>query len=290
MVSWKYSHLPATQVAEDLVLHHKRPTSVCFIQKLSEAVGKLAGQEAVEFTYALPELKAVVKHISVSRDGTTVPVIGQGYRECMVGTISLYDAQGNRLHTIYIAGAPEYGKQGFEAELDKELQQIKKAFPDVCYIGIADGAKDNWRYLQSRTSTQILDFYHACEHLAKVSAVMGQHEQQRKQWCNNACSDLKNNPKGAWFILREMKNLRQQKQTAQTVIPEVLNQTITYFENNLQRMNYAQYQKKQFPIGSGVTEAACKVVVKQRLCASGMKWHIDNIQNILRLRCMTMSV
>lgn len=37
-------------------------------------------------------------------------------------------------------------------------------------------------------------------------------------------------------------------------------------------MHYARYRAQGLPIGSGVTEAACKTLVKQRLCGSGMKW------------------
>ena len=41
------------------------------------------------------------------------------------------------------------------------------------------------------------------------------------------------------------------------------------------------------PIGSGVTEAACKVIVKQRLCGSGMKWKESGAAAVLSLRCLT---
>lgn len=289
MVAWKYTHLPAAQVSEDLELHHKRSTSCCLIQTLSERVGELTGRHEFAFEYALPKLPAVVKYIAVSRDGTTVPVLEEGYREAMTGTISLYDATGTRMHTIYAACAPEYGKQIFDAVMDMELQKIKSLYPDVSYVGIADGAKDNWSYLENRTDTYVLDFYHACEHLSKVSVMMGRNEQQRKSWCGSACSDLKNKTNGAWFILRELKKLHKQKQEANEPIPGVLNETITYFENNLKRMNYVACQKKHIPIGSGVTEAACKVVVKQRICASGMKWQIGNIQNMLRMRSLILT-
>jgi hypothetical protein len=42
--------------------------------------------------------------------------------------------------------------------------------------------------------------------------------------------------------------------------------------NHLHQMNYAEYTSKNMPIGSGVIEAACKVIIKQRMCNSGMKW------------------
>jgi len=49
-------------------------------------------------------------------------------------------------------------------------------------------------------------------------------------------------------------------------------------------MHYEQYSAMNFPIGSGVTEAACKSLIKQRLCQSGMKWKNRGVTMVLRLR------
>lgn len=51
-------------------------------------------------------------------------------------------------------------------------------------------------------------------------------------------------------------------------------------------MNYSHNVENSFPIGSGVTEAACKVIVKQRICSSGMKWKIEGAQAVLKLRTL----
>ena len=51
-------------------------------------------------------------------------------------------------------------------------------------------------------------------------------------------------------------------------------------------MDYNLYQEKHFPIGSGVTEAACKTLVKQRLCQSGMKWGEKGARLVLCLRAL----
>lgn len=281
MISWKYAQLPASKVSEDMALNHGRPVSRHLIQRLSAAVGEIARDNEFEWQYEIPALTAVVTYIAVSRDGTTTPIIKKGYRETMCGTITLYDINGNRLHTIYVACAPEYGKKSFDAVMDMELKKVKKLYPTAKYIGLADGAKNNWTYLEDKTEIYILDFYHASEHLTKVSVVMGKNEPKRKEWLQNACHDLKHKRNGAALILREFKAKRAQ---IMDNVPEVLDETITYFENNLKRMNYCVYQKNSYPIGSGVTEAACKVVAKQRLNASGMKWTIDGAQNTLLLR------
>ena len=54
-------------------------------------------------------------------------------------------------------------------------------------------------------------------------------------------------------------------------------------------MNYAQAQEKKYPIGSGVTEAACKTLVKQRLCCSGMRWKEKGAFWILSLRALVLT-
>ena len=50
-------------------------------------------------------------------------------------------------------------------------------------------------------------------------------------------------------------------------------------------MNYPSCLKKKIPIGSGVVEAACKVIIKQRMCNSGMRWTEEGAKNVLILRC-----
>lgn len=281
MVSWKYAQLPASKVSEDLGINHRRPTSRHLIQRLGGAVGDIARAKEFEWSYALPQMPEVVAHIAISRDGTTTPIIKEGYRETMCGTISLYGAKEGRMHTIYIACAPEYGKKSFDQVMDMEVEKIKEQYPHVKYLGLADGAKNNWAYLEARTEVSILDFYHACEHLAQVSSAMRKGEESRKRWLEEACHDLKNKPKAASLILRELKARRVEMGDK---TPEILMENITYFENNLKRMDYSTYQKKGYPIGSGVTEAACKVVAKQRLNCAGMKWSIDVAQDTLIMR------
>lgn len=284
MLSWKYAQLSAAAVVEDLRQNHARAVSKKLVQRMGKIVGDIALENEFEWSYDLPEFGQVVSHISISRDGTTTPIIDQGYRETMCGTISFYNGKGERMHTIYTACAPEYGKASFDAVMDMEIGQVKQKYPEVDYLGLADGAKNNWTYLEPHTEVNILDYFHATEHLAEVSPLMGETSEAQKRWLEDACHDLKNKPKGAAHLLRELKHHRK---NLTTEVPEVLHQTITYFENNRSRMKYAQYQKLGYPIGSGVTEAACKVVVKQRLSGSGMRWNIEPVQHMLLLRGLT---
>ena len=65
--------------------------------------------------------------------------------------------------------------------------------------------------------------------------------------------------------------------------------SITYFKNNRSKMKYSDNVAANLPIGSGVTEAACKVIVKQRLGGSGMKWKDKGASMVLHIRSLVKS-
>jgi hypothetical protein len=281
MASWKYAQLSASKVSDDLRINHVRKTSRMLIQKIGALVGEIAREKEFEWTYSLPEFEEVITHVSIGLDGTTTPILKEGYRETMCGTLTFYNATGDRMHTIYTACAPEYGKDTFYNVLDMEINNVKEQFPKVTYIGLADGAKTNWTFLEKYADVQVLDFFHATEYLAKASVVMYDDESIRAKWLDTACSELKEKRRGAEFLLREFKEYNKSMGANAS---KVIEGVITYFTNNLGRMQYAKYQKEGYPIGSGITEAACKVVAKQRLSSSGMKWTSHTVQHILLMR------
>jgi len=208
IVSNKYATMPS--VSQDLADNHGRDVARSYLQNLSEAVGQCV--QAVEscWHYALPKLENEVETISIGVDGANVFLRSEGYRETQVRTIALYDGEGERLHTIYQAAAPEYGKATFWQRMALEIQDVKKLYPDVKYVGIADGAKDNWSFLEPYTSTQVLDFYHATEYLADIAPAAHPRNKDLQQiWLDEQCHFLQKVDNGASQILTEMKAFRQ---------------------------------------------------------------------------------
>jgi hypothetical protein len=67
----------------------------------------------------------------------------ESYRQAMVGTISLYDQQGERLHTLYGGATPEYGQTAFMERMEREIAHVKHLYPEAIYVGIADGAQSS---------------------------------------------------------------------------------------------------------------------------------------------------
>jgi hypothetical protein len=63
-----------------------------------------------DWSYHLPKMETPPAIVAMSLDGTCTLMCEDGWRETMVGTISFYDRDGQRQHTIYLAATPEYGK------------------------------------------------------------------------------------------------------------------------------------------------------------------------------------
>ena len=62
-----------------------------------------------------------------------------------------------------------------------------------------------------------------------------------------------------------------------------------YFRQHAEHMQYAAYAAAGLPIGSGVTEAGCKELLKARFCRSGMRWKRNTGDAILQLRALRLS-
>ena len=290
MITHKYASMSALDTVEDLRENHGRRTSTKYIQELSDHVGAIAQASEEHWDYEVPKQKEDITTIGVSLDGTMMLMVGDGYREAMTGNISLYNVEGERVHTIYVGAAPEYGKKTFLDRLQLEIDRIKQKYPEAKYVGIADGASNNWKFLEPNTTHHILDFYHATEYLTDVShAFCPDSEGKRKKWLDDACHALKHVKGAAADLLNQMRSKQEEiteKKKINKAIKNNLNKTITYFENQQHRMDYSTYQAQNMPIGSGVTEAACKTLIKERLCKSGMKWKDVGAKTVLALRSL----
>ena len=290
-VSHKYVHMNAQAVCHDFEANHNRKITKSYVQNMADWVGGIAQAREEDWTYTLPELEDAVSTIVFSLDGAYILMQEDGWREAMVGALSFYNREGKRLHSLYLGAPPEYGKETFKQRYKQEIQRIKGLYPDALYLGIADGAKDNWTFLTPHTDRQLLDFYHVTEYLGKVAyAVFPQKtgKPKRKEWLSTRCHQLKHEPGTVENLIEEMTALTNKKGLPQSV-KEELAQALTYFINHQHQMNYAEHIGAQLPIGSGVTEAACKTLVKQRLCCSGMRWKNQGAGIILSLRSLVQS-
>jgi hypothetical protein len=288
VLSHKYAEFSSPRAQVDLQENHGRSVSRCLIQDVADAVAAAVLAKEEDWSYTLPKFEEPPSTVAVSLDGTCLLMGEEGWRETMVGTLSFDDKEGERQHTIYLAATPEYGKAKFLGHLEAEIGRAKAKCPDAHYVGIADGAKGNWEFLEQHTDVQVTDFWHAAEYLGKAAMVLYRGQPKTRQaWLDDACHRLKHDPGGAEWVLRRLRSLARERPWAKD--DEDVQRAITYLANQSEagRMDYAARVAVNEPIGSGVTEAACKVIVKQRLCGSGMKWTEDGAAVVLSLRALS---
>ena len=274
-LSHEYGQLNARAVQTDLEQNHGRTVATSYIQNVAEWVGGIAGAKEERWEYELPALQSAITAIVIGLDGAMIPIADSpGSREAMVGALSLYDSQDERQHTVYLAAAPEHGKAAFKQRMEREIVRIKQQFPEALSLGSADGTATNWAFLEQHTQRQLIDFHHAIEYVAKIARAahpQAKAKAKRDLWQSEHCARLKHQPDALATLIEEATQLAERRALSRQV-PEDLDSARTYFSNHRHQMDYACYVADGLRIGSGVTEAACKILVKQRLCASGMRW------------------
>ena len=176
---------------------------------------------------------------------------------------------------------PESGKIRLKAQLASEVAHIRRVRPEIRIGAVADGAADNWTFLESLSpETEVIDFWHACEHLRVAS-----DHAVAPHWFEKHREILRHDPRGVAKVIRALCYLRDSAKGDRTEIEREL----AYFRKHRHRMRYHALKEEGVAIGSGVVEAACKTLVVQRLKRSGMRWRIVGGQAVLTFRALIKS-
>jgi hypothetical protein len=149
---------------------------------------------------------------------------------------------------------------------------------------LGDGAVWIWKLAGKLlpAATQIVDIYHAREHLHDLAATVAFIVTDPTQWLQERLDELDAGNIEAIIAAAEEYHLVGVKATDR-------DKALTYFRTNTVRMRYARYRKLGMFIGSGNVEAGCKAVIGQRLKLSGMHWTQPGATGILTLRCQQAS-
>src|SRR3954469_3391475 len=208
LVSHKHGEGPADRAVRDLTANHCRPVAASFVQGTAAAVAAVVQIKEEQWHYATPALPEPIGTIAVGVDGTCVLVVDDGHRQAMVGSISLYDRQGERRHTIYAAATPQYGKETFYTRMGREIEHVRKLYPQARLTAVADGSEDNWTFTRQYTDDECLDFYHASAYLGwGAKAVHPRSPMAREEWVEDRRHKLKHEKGSASKLLREMQSL-----------------------------------------------------------------------------------
>lgn len=140
MVSFKLASQTAREVEDDFAKCHGVTVSDTYLRTLGDQVGRLARDRVGGWQLDGPPLTASVKTIATGVDGTTMPIVEEGDKEAMCGTIALYEADGTRVHTEYLGAMPEAGKTTFATRLTTRRAQVLARHPHARHVCLGDGA------------------------------------------------------------------------------------------------------------------------------------------------------
>jgi hypothetical protein len=274
------------------------------VERHAEAIGEdIAKREQTQIQRALQlDLPVVmgprIPILYIEMDGTSVPVVPtemegrQGKngeqahsREVKLGaffTQTTVDEEGRPVrdeasttYTGAIETAEQFGRRLYTEAWERGWSRADKK------VVLGDGAVWIWNIADREFpgAIQIVDLYHAREHLWDLAGQLFADEKEKKRWAARMQATL-----DAGKIEQIVRILRSFP-TPHPDLAEILRTEADYFERNAERMRYPHFRQQKLFVGSGVIEAACRTVIAQRLKLSGMFWTVRGANAIIALRC-----
>lgn len=182
-------------------------------------------------------------------------------------------AHGVNIHYTAVLGTKdEFTPALWALAVEQNLPTARKR------ASVGDGAVWVWNVAEDvcPDGTQIVDWFHAVEHLSEASHALYPDEKdakKRQRWLRTYKDHL--------YMGRIHKIIGVLTKRGHA-------QHATYFERHQRRMQYHQFHEERLPIGSGTVESGVKQF-KQRLCGTGMRWHEDKVNRMLVIRAAVLS-
>ncbi len=241
--------------------------------------------------------------LAVGRDGVNVPLRHKAWKEGATATVSVLDRRGKRVGTVYLGQMPEAGQTTLTTYLTALIQDILKQVdaqglrlvyvsddgyhPSDYYHTVLKTMPDPKRPWCQLTWIRIVDYYHACLYIQQLAEALFGSTPKGHAWAKQMRQHLKTKSDGITRVLQSAGALRRQHGLWGKA--KDYEQAYAYLHKRTHWMRYRHYSCQRLPIGSGITEAACKTVFTQRLKRSGMSWTIAGGQVILDLRVIWLS-
>jgi hypothetical protein len=276
------------------------------VERTAEAIGAdIAAHEQQQIHRSVQlDLPVIVGErvpiLYVLMDGTGVPVVKKETegragkregepahtREVKLGCVftqTSWDAEGypirdpdSTTYTGAIETAEQFGKRLYLEAWKRGWSRAPKK------VVMGDGSEWIWNQADMHfpNATQIVDLYHACEHLWElVRKLHPNDEAGQNRWVmihQNLLEEGK---------IEELVSSYRSIETSNTEVAEKIRTEAEYFEKNAERMRYPEFRRQHLFVGTGVIEAGCKTVIGSRCKQSGMFWTVLGANAILALRC-----
>lgn len=270
-----------SDLAENVRTHHDESA----IQRLSELIEAARQSEG--------------KHeplLQVGRDGVFVQT-RPCWEEASCGTLAVYDRSRRRLGTVYLGEMPESDQPTMTARLTNvisgTLTKLGCYVPKLRYVTDAGSHPQAYfrqvlQRMKHPASGQLLswswgvDFYHACEYVSKLACALFGAAEAASSWAAKQRQTLRTKSGGVNRVIQSAA--QQKRRRGLKGAKKDYASAINYLKTYRPYMDFAERRRAGEPIGSGITEAGCKVIFNQRLKQSGMRWRRQTGQYIVDLR------
>ena len=168
-------------------------------------------------------------------------------------------------------------------------RQGLEAAKHVLFVGDAGGGNFDLASELDATMEQVLDFYHASQHL--YAALEAGYADCGKAEIDKRHETLKERLKqkgGADAVIRRLAKLAT-RSVLSAAAQDTLRREIEYFRKNCHRMHYFSLRERGFPVASGLIEGLCRSVFQERFKESGMIWSTPGMRAIAALRDAALS-
>ena len=235
--------------------------------------------------------------LQVGRDGVFVQT-RPCWEEASCGTIAVYDRSRRRVGTIYLGQMPESEQPTMTRRLTEVIGGVLcGAGPEVLKLRYVTDAgchpQSYYRDVLCKMKhpltgrrlkwTWCVDFFHACEYVSQLAAsIFGSGTDKALQWAKEQRHTLRHEKNGINKVIA--RAAQQKRRGGLKGTKKDFGPALNYLKKYKAHMDYAERRKQGDPIGSGITEAGCKVIFNQRLKQSGMRWHRSTGQFIVDLR------
>jgi len=242
--------------------------------------------------------------LCAGRDGIHVPLVPGPYREGATATLSVFDRKGKRLGTVYLGRMPEPGQPTLSQQLTDLVVAVLAAWegpaPRLAYV--TDGGwhptdyyarvlrklEDPRRPGHRLVWERVIDFYHAAGYVWQLAEALFGDTASGRGWARRMRRWLREEPQGVTRVLQSAAYQRNQRQLS-AKRQEAFAGAYQYLQKRRRFLDYHGCRRRGVPLGSGVTEAACKTVFTQRLKQSGMRWQVQGGQVVVDLRVLRLS-
>jgi len=215
------------------------------------------------------------------------------WRMAYVGTVCLVDEHGDAIKTYRWAATAADDPAELTARMGRQLATILQQAPHLQVGIVQDGAPEMWNLMREMLRPlerrglvthwlEAIDLPHVMERLGEAFALTRSGQTFLDRWKAELLESDSAIDTIEAVLARNLGELEGNDR-------ELLQEHLTYIENNKDRMRYALLRESGLPVGSGVTESTAKNVINMRTKRSGQRWSVEGLRAVLNLRALLKS-